>query len=140
MEILVFLCTAGRSWDCYRYLMEFRGIIWVFLWVYFWTNYFTLYCIPCYIYSSPYWGVFCFIGFSQRRELEVMKELSPRQLGNEKMWWDFSGGPVVKTLCCTAGSTDLIPCQGIKIFYAVWHTPPFKSQSQWESKEWTYYK
>jgi len=37
--------------------------------------------------------VFCLvIGFSQRRELEVMKELSSRQLGNKKkvmglFWW-----------------------------------------------------
>ena len=35
---------------------------------------------------------------------------------------------MVNTLCCTAGGTGSIPCQGIKIFYAMWHTPPSKAK------------
>jgi len=34
--------------------------------------------------------------------------------------WDFPGGPVIKTLCSTAGAPRSIPGPGTKIPQAIW--------------------
>ena len=58
-------------------------------------------------------------GHGGRTWEEVQRSKGAWGKRNERMAWDFLGGPVVKNLPCNVGDAGLIPSQGIKILRAL---------------------
>ena len=47
---------------------------------------------------------------------------------HDDLWWDFLGGPMVKTLLPLQGAMGSIPGQGSKIPHAAWGRQKIKKQ------------